>query len=770
MWPDVSGTNHNTASDWFTPRRFSIVLLAALAAAFPKIVLGLESWFFRDYGVLGYPALFFHREAFWRGEIPLWNPLSNCGAPFLAQWGTMALYPGSLVYLLFPMPWSLSYFCLGHLFLAGLGMYWLARRWTGNGFAAAAAGFAFVFNGATFSCLLWPNYTVALGWMPWVVLTAERAWTEGGRKVLVAGVVAAMQLLSGVPEIILLTWLAVIGLWLACGRQTNPWPRSLSRLALAVVIAAGLVAAQIFPFLDLLAHSHRDPGFAPVKWSMPGWGWANLIAPLFHCFESPLGIFFQPEQAFLSSYYPGVIVLALAIWGGLAAGTARARVMAVLTVLALIMALGPNGFLYSLVRGIFPALGLMRFPVKFVLLATFLMPLLTAMALGWWERSCASTSSTGRWLLPGLTWLAVAVAMAGIIWFGRAHPFEFDQPDVMTTNTLVRLGFFTALMVLLAGFCLDGIGALIVRWLWLVLLVLDVITHVPWQNPSLPVEHFKPGLWAMANKMKAPRHGEGRVMITPAAEDKLTHSMVADAAANWTGKRLALWSNLNLLEGIPKVNGSSTLQLRPQREIEDMIYKQGRTNCPGLLDFLGVRLITAPQNVVEWVERPSALPLVTAGQQPAWVGGTQALAAVFAPDFDPKKVVYLPAEIESRTTARKLAQPKQLEVRHEAQRLTIQIDTPEPSWVVIAQSYAPQWRAYVDGRQTGLFRANHAFQALEVPAGRHRVEVVYKDYWFYAGAGVSLITLMVCLLAGWQICLRRRQQAMAGDGARLSSQ
>src|SRR5688572_3510673 len=210
---------HSEAQATFSPGRFALLLGLLILAVWPKVLLGLEAFFFRDYGVLGYPFVQYHREAFWRGELPLWNPLSNCGAPFLAQWGTMTLYPLSLIYLVLPLPWSLGFFCLMHLFLAGLGMFCLARRWTDDSFAATIAGVAFVFNGAVFSCLLWPNYTVALAWMPWIILGTERAWREGGRAVVIAALLGALQMLSGVPELIVFTWLIVIVLWVASVAQ-----------------------------------------------------------------------------------------------------------------------------------------------------------------------------------------------------------------------------------------------------------------------------------------------------------------------------------------------------------------------------------------------------------------------------------------------------------------------------------------------------------------------------------------------------------------------
>src|SRR5438105_6728632 len=138
-----------SAGDWFTPGRFAAVLGLLLIATFPQVVAGLETFVQQDYGRFAYPMAFYHRESFWRGEIPLWNPLSSCGIPFLAQWNTLTLYPLSLFYVVFPLPWSFGIFCLGHLYLAGMGMYLLAHRWTGNRLAAAAAGAVFAFNGLT---------------------------------------------------------------------------------------------------------------------------------------------------------------------------------------------------------------------------------------------------------------------------------------------------------------------------------------------------------------------------------------------------------------------------------------------------------------------------------------------------------------------------------------------------------------------------------------------------------------------------------------------
>src|SRR5262245_37078438 len=118
---DAVPLSERTALDWFGPWRFSLILALLILATFPEVLLGLKTFVYRDFGLFSYPLAYYFRQSFWQGEIPLWNPLNNCGIPFLAQWNTMVCYPPSLLYLLLPMPWSLNFFCLAHLFFAGLG-------------------------------------------------------------------------------------------------------------------------------------------------------------------------------------------------------------------------------------------------------------------------------------------------------------------------------------------------------------------------------------------------------------------------------------------------------------------------------------------------------------------------------------------------------------------------------------------------------------------------------------------------------------------------
>ncbi len=413
-----------------------------IGASFPQVVAGLEAFVRLDSARFAYPVAFHYREAFWHGEIPLWNPLSSCGLPFLAQWNTMTLYPLSLFYLLFPMPWSFGVFCLGHLLLAGVSMYCLAHRWTGTRLGAAVAGVAFAFNGVTWQGLMWPHLIAALAWMPWMVLSAERGWREGGRWLALASLAGAMQTLSGGAEAILFTWLVLGALWLILlFRAEVPPPKIIGRALAIGLLVAGLAAAQMLPFIDLLAHSQRNINYGDsAQIVMPAWGWANYLVPLFHGFRTSQGIFIQPTQNWITSYYVGIGIVGLALLAVWRVRTHRAWLLAALALFGLTMALGSQGYVYDWVRRLVPPLGLLRFPVKFVMLATFVIPLLAAYGFSWLQ-SLPAERWLPEWKKPAGLALGLLGLIGVILFFAWRHPLPGDRLPATIMNGLVRMLF-----------------------------------------------------------------------------------------------------------------------------------------------------------------------------------------------------------------------------------------------------------------------------------------------------------------------------------------
>ena len=733
----------DAADEWLTAGRFALLLGLLIFATFPGVLLGSATFIIRDYGMFSYPVAFFHRECFWRGELPLWDPLSHCGVPFLAQWNTLTLYPLSLIYLLLPLTWSLSFFCLAHLFWGGMGMYFLAHRWTGHRLAAGLAGVIFAFNGLTLNFLMWPSHEATFAWLPWVIWLGQRAWREGG-KTLVWGIAAgAMQMLAGGPETILATWLILVvlagGDWL---REDGLRRKVAQRFLVMGVLVALVCAVQLLPFLELLAHSQRDTSFGSSEWSMPIWGWANFLVPLFRAYPTAQGLFLQIEQNWTSSYYAGIGTVALVAVAVRRVRDWRVRLLAGLLLLSLVLALGDGGWLFRGLRSCLPVVGFARYPIKFVILTLAIAPLLAAFGLQALTRQ-SSPIRRFEWACG----LGILILIGAIVALGGAGMV----PDYLWRGTwqngLTRAGLLV-LAGLLTGALLNSLGhrRTLFGCLLLAVFWVDFATHVPTQNPTVRPWVYAPG-WGNRQREwnSQPELGQSRAMLGPLAEETIRLHQLPNLEQNYLTSRLALFANCNLLDDIPQVYGFFSLAPGAANDATCLPYVQTNSDFTGLLDFMGVSQMTAPGAICKWLSRPTAMPVVTAGQKPVFADDQAVINAFAQTNVDLRKVVFLPPEARGAVSVAQGTAAQVLAEKFENQKVSIQVEAPAASLVVIAQAHYPAWKAYVDGQPARIWRANYAFQALQVPAGRHRVQLVYEDKQLLLGAIVSSLGLVICL-------------------------
>ena len=767
-----------TADDWFTPGRFLALLALVLFAAFPEVVLGSHTFYYRDFGHFAYPLAQYQRECFWRGEIPLWNPYNSCGLPHLAQWNTLCLYPGALLYLLGPLPWALGGFSLVHLLLAGAGAYRLAHHWTGNRFAASVAGLAFACNGFTLHAVMWPNNVAALAWAPWLWLLLDRACKEGGRTLVLAALVGAMQLLAGAPEVILFTW-GIAGL-LAAGKvfsvqcsvfsghsdgtasaerlraKTEHWKLTTEyflRFTAVAALAALLAAAQLLPFLDLLQHSHRTAGFDAGHDTMPLSGWANFFVPLFRMTPDRNGVFTQLHQQWTSSYYPGLGILALAALAVWRRREPRVWLLAVIAGLGVWLAMGEQAFLLGWLKTVCPPLGFIRFPIKYVLLPLMVLPFLAALGIAAMrqahgtEQPARSPNDEPRLTsLAPFTWAAMAVLVVCAAIHLWARQAAAESPG-LNQGPWAVLALLLMNMVLVRSFNTTAVRPFAPLLLVLAALALDILTHAPRQNPTVVPHAYEPGLAKFHTAM--PRLGEGRAHITREMEGFMAHASNPDALNYVIGARRALFANWNLLEGVPKANGFFSLYPREQAETKRLLYDFGEPFPERFADFLGVTRASSSDALFTWSHRPTALPLITAGQRPEFSVAENSLPAMRAADWQPAEKVYFSPAEKPFLTSLNAAQAKVLSTHWTAHRIACEVESPTPTLVVIAQTFYHPWRATVNGQPTEILRANHAFQAVPVPAGRSVVRLDYVDRSFQLGLALSALGLISCSGLWW---------------------
>jgi hypothetical protein len=746
--PEAEANQGDGRRDWAAPSRFALLLAAMIAIPFWDVLLGFKTFAVRDYGLFSYPIAYFSRESFWHREWPLWNPYNCCGTPFLAQFNTLALYPLSLFYLMLPLTWALGVFCLLHLFLAGMGMYCLAARWTNSRAGAAVAGVVFAFNGLALNFVQWPSHLATYAWMPWVILLAEQGWSVGGGKLFLASLAGGMELLAGGPEEILFTWLILLTLVLGRLLIRPTGFLTVARRFLTIgLLAGGLAAAQLLPFGDFILHSNRDTHFANSDWSMPLWGWGNFLVPLFQTSQWQQ-IVMQRGQYWTSSYYAGigvVFLVVMALWRG-----RRARIWLLGGILAAsaVLALGNNGFVFLWVKRALPFLGLFRYPVKFVILVVVTMPILGAYAISYYEkRADRPVFRRAEIFVLG----AILILICFLLWMTKHRPMDSASWPATAVNGLERAGFLALTVAALYVFVTRPAWR---GWSIVPLLVIcwgDFMTHMPWQNPTLDPSAYQPGLGQMSDQLNpVPDISESRLMMSPYAARQLYFNPSSNVRTNYILDRVVFFDDCNLLDKLPKVDGFFSLNLRDSDKILWLLDSRRGRELDTLEDFLSVSETIAPGKVFDWVPRTNYIPIVSVGQKPVFADEETTFKAISAGTGDFRASVYLPLDAQSNVKARREPGARVVAKDFTPSRQTIDVETPAPAMLVLAEAHYHNWTAQVDGQPARLWRANYAFEAMEVPAGRHKVLLLYKDEAFVAGGMISLFALLFCA-GGWAL-------------------
>jgi hypothetical protein len=126
---------------------------------------------------------------------------------------------------------------------------------------------------------------------------------------------------------------------------------------------------------------------------------------------------------------------------------------------------------------------------------------------------------------------------------------------------------------------------------------------------------------------------------------------------------------------------------------------------------------------------------------------------LFDPDrFDPSsRLILSPEAVDPRIPEQDARSRKRNDVKvkeYTSNRVALETEISSPAYLSIAESYFPGWRAWVDGEEAKVIRANYAYQAVALPEpGRHRVVLKFLPAEFRIGLWVSLVTVALALVA-----------------------
>jgi hypothetical protein len=120
-----------------------------------------------------------------------------------------------------------------------------------------------------------------------------------------------------------------------------------------------------------------------------------------------------------------------------------------------------------------------------------------------------------------------------------------------------------------------------------------------------------------------------------------------------------------------------------------------------------------------------------------------------APDFDPRAAAY----VESPVSLPEQCEGSVAITDEIPTRVTISLKMNTAGLVVLSDLFHPGWKAYLNGNQVPVLRADHALRGVVVPAGTGTLEFRYQPASFRLGLACS--ALGIVLLLGWVWAARK---------------
>ena len=715
------------------------------------------------------------------GGIPQWNPYLFGGMPYIGAMHGDIFYPTAWLRWIMPVGTAMGVGFALHILLAGLFTYLLVRALRFSWTAALVGGMAYELSGIVLS-MVHPGHdgklfvsalTPLLLWALVRAIRDARPWAYGAIALTVG-----LIILTPHPPMALYAFMAaaIFGAYLLFLDPERNAARSrgqiLGLVLGSVAIGVAIAAVQILPVYHYLPYSTRAVGHSAssyayaTAYALPP---AELIGTVLPQFNG-IGMLYWGENFFkLHSEYLGAVVVALAIIGLVARRRDRALLtLGVIGALFLLVSLGGHTPFYKLWYEVVPYIKKVRAPG----MAFFLVALPVSVWAGAGVEAILSRSVSVRpvAILFGVLALVGLLAAAGGLQplaQNLADPRMASQVEANAPE-LVAGGFRLLIVALLGGLAV-----------WLVLtsrakgmlaaLALTLVVggdlfsvekqYVVFAAPAEQLFARDPITSYLADQPQPLRvfdaPGESAYQIRPVYPGDFLMAQGIPVVFGYHGNEEfaydELWGGKNVYQHMTSGNLWDLWSV-------NYVVLGAEQALPGFHKVVGPAVTTPGDSAVLYQrDQPSPYARVVPGA--VKIPEAQLIPTLLQPRFPTDLVVLLPdsAEVTPAPLHNALPAPTPIRARvtaWEPGAMEIALDSADsrPTWLVIAESFYPDWQASVDGKGTPVVRGNAAQLTVALPPGAREVRLTFRGAGYrtgkiltFAGTLLALVMLLVPL-------------------------
>jgi uncharacterized membrane protein YfhO len=162
-----------------------------------------------------------------------------------------------------------------------------------------------------------------------------------------------------------------------------------------------------------------------------------------------------------------------------------------------------------------------------------------------------------------------------------------------------------------------------------------------------------------------------------------------------------------------------------------------------LNQFPYLKLISAGGNTFIYENR-NVLPRVYFVNKAEQKTALEILNLIKQNSFDPREIVYIEDQYLKVST---IDSTSYAEItRYSDEDIELNVNAAGNNFLFAGNTFTKGWKAFIDGNETKIYKANHGFLGLVVPNGKHKILITFSPDSFYMSRIVVLILSSLVML------------------------
>lgn len=751
-------------TDFIKKIRFSLLFIFLSLIFFHKILINPNGMLYpaADMAIYSFKEHFFVNSIKNFQTIPLWNPYMFGGQPALGSSEIPFFYPLHILFFFLPIDQTFGYLFILDIFLLGLLTYLFAKTIALNSLSASISSIIAMFSGTTILYIYPGQISILDGfvWMPLILLFCELILQKKSfHYAVLLGCSIGLMLLSGTLQISIINLLCAFSFFIfRLFFLKTKKIKLIIMLFVSVVIGTLLSAIQLIPGLEFARLSTRanglDYSFAS-DFSLHPYQLITFLLP--HFFGSPIvnNTYWGINGNFWSLCgYVGIFPLILSIIALLHKRNRYTIFFACAAIIFMLFSFGRFGIFYPFLYYFVPGFNFFRVPGRFLFTYGFSIAMLAGIGI-----STLLNKKRPKFFIyfsrSLIILFLISLSFSLFIHFNKVNFIDFlnSKGYALENNldgiySLIKKDIETlTLLLFLSYLLLKGAKKLLSKSVFFILAFFLILFD----------------LWIFDFKFYATKNPK-EIFINSSEINQILKDKETFRVFDLQGNSISLVGR-NLIESL---TGFDALYLSSYRNFlwlsgdhPDTPYESFFTfnsirnlNILKLLntkyilsdesnfafDMNGVEKVTPNlYRIRETLPRAFIVPNATIAKSQK-----ETIKLLTDPEFNPKKNIILdrnpnvPLKNPSSFTPVKI-------IKGNPNSLKLNPSLDAPGFLVLSEIWYPGWKAYVNNKQTEIYKTNYIFRSIYLDKGQKDIVFIFDPWTYKIGMAISIFTFIVLL-------------------------